>query len=325
MAKKDLFLGVDTGGTGVKYVVTDDAGAILERGEVATDPASVANTMQRLRAAVAAALGGEPDLPRLAAMGMACAGIVNPTTGMLGRSPNLPGWEDRNLATDIHTVFKEIPLALVNDVNGALYGEFRQGAGRGCRDLIMIALGTGVGGGVILQGELVLGRNFGAGEIGHMVLDPAGPPCTCGGRGCLEAWAGSMGLLRRAREIAAEGDPETALARLVASRGPALNTLNLSELAREGDGTAAGIFHEAGCRLGQAIGNLVNLLDPDRIIIGGGVAQAGDLILDPCREMVPGLILAREAKDISVVMAELGPLAAAVGSACLARELEQAG
>ncbi|MEN8005977.1 MAG: ROK family protein [Candidatus Krumholzibacteriota bacterium] len=325
MEKKDLFLGVDTGGTAVKFVVTDAAGCILEKGEVPTDTGSIISSMQSLRNAVAKALGGEPGLPRLAAVGMACAGIVNPATGMLGRSPNLPGWEDRNLAADIKTVFEDVPLALVNDVNGALYGEFRQGVGRGYKNLVMIALGTGVGGGVIIQGELVVGTNSGAGEIGHMVLDPAGPPCTCAGRGCLEAWAGSTGLLRRAREVAGERDPQSALANLVSSRGKALNTQDLAALARQGDADAAGIFDVAGRRLGQAIGNIVNLLDPDRIIIGGGVAQAGDLILDPCRATVPGLVLAREARNIPVVTAELGPLAAAVGAACLAREMEQAG
>jgi glucokinase len=325
MEKKDLYLGIDTGGTGVKYVITDAAVRILNSGEVPTDPGSIANSMQRLRAAVSAPLGGEPGLPRLAALGMACAGIINPVTGMLGRSPNLPGWEDRDLAADIATVFPGWPLALANDVNGALYGEFRQGAGRGCGNLVMIALGTGVGGGVIVGGELVIGSHCGAGEIGHMVLDPAGPPCACGGRGCLEAWAGSTGLLRRAREVAGRGRPQGALAQLVASRGRELNTQHLADLARSGDGAAVEIFTVAGQRLGQAIGNIVNLLDPDRIIIGGGVAQAGGLILDPCRATVPGLVLAREARDIPVVAAELGPLAAAVGSACLARETEQAG
>jgi glucokinase len=205
MEKKDLFLGVDTGGTGVKYVVTDHGAAVMTSGEVPTDPASITVTMQRLGTAVAGALGGELGFPRLAGLGMACAGIVNSATGRLGRSPNLPGWQGRDLVGDIGTVFRGIPVALTNDVNGALYGEFRQGAGRNCRNLVMIALGTGVGGGVIIDGELVVGAHFGAGEIGHMVLDPGGPPCTCGGRGCLEALAGSMGLLRRARELAGEG------------------------------------------------------------------------------------------------------------------------
>lgn len=325
MEKKDLFLGVDTGGTGVKYVVTDRGGAVMTSGEVLTDPTSITASMQRLAAVVAGDLGGKPGFPRLAALGMACAGIVNSGSGLLGRSPNLPGWQGRDLAGDIRTVFSEIPVTLVNDVNGALYGEFRQGAGLHCRNLVMIALGTGVGGGVIIDGKLVVGVHFGAGEIGHMVLDPDGPICSCGGRGCLEAWAGSLGLLRGAREATRDGKTDNALGKLVARRGKSLNTFDLAELADSGDAAAVDIFAVAGRRLGQAIGNIVNLLDPDRIIIGGGVAQIGDLILEPCRETVPGLVLATEAKDVPVVTAELGPLAAAVGAACLARETEQAG
>jgi glucokinase len=325
MEKKDLFLGVDTGGTGVKFVVTDRSGVRVSSGEVPTDPQSIRESMERLAGAVAATLGGAPGFPRLAGLGMACAGIVNSANGFLGRSPNLLGWQDSNLAAEIGQVFSGIPIALVNDVNGALYGEFQEGAGRGSRNLVMIALGTGVGGGVIVDGALVLGTHFGAGEIGHMVLDPDGPVCTCGGRGCLEAWAGSTGLVRRAREVAGAADPESPLARLVASHGASLNTFEMAGLAEQGDPATTEIFHTAGRRLGQAVGNIVNLLDPDCVIIGGGVAQAGDLILGPCRETVPGLVLAAEAKNVPVVPAELGPLAASVGAACLAREAEQAG
>ncbi len=322
MGKKDLYLGADTGGTGVKYVVTDRDGSVMTSGEVPTDPTSITASMQRLATAVGDALGGGPGFSDLAGVGMACAGIVNSATGHLGRSPNLPGWQDRDLAGDIGTVFRDIPVILANDVNGALYGEFRQGAGRGCRNLVMIALGTGVGGGVIIDGKLVIGSHFGAGEIGHMNLDLDGPPCTCGGRGCLEAWAGSMGLLRRAREVASQGTANDELTRLIVRRGESLNTLELAELAIGGNTAVTEIFAEAGRRLGQAIGNIVNLLDPDRVIVGGGVAQAGELILKPCRETVPGLVLAEEAKNIPVVAADLGPLAAAVGAACLAREME---
>ncbi len=321
MGKKDLYLGADTGGTGVKYVVTDRDGSVMTSGEVPTDPTSITASMQRLATAVGDALGGGPGFSDLAGVGMACAGIVNSATGHLGRSPNLPGWQDRDLAGDIGTVFRDIPVILANDVNGALYGEFRQGAGRGCRNLVMIALGTGVGGGVIIDGKLVVGSHFGAGEIGHMNLDLDGPPCTCGGRGCLEAWAGSMGLLRRAREVASQGTANDELTRLIVRRGESLNTLELAELAIGGNTAVTEIFAEAGRRLGQAIGNIVNLLDPDRVIVGGGVAQAGELILKPCRETVPGLVLAEEAKNVPVVAADLGPLAAAVGAACLAREM----
>jgi len=308
----DLLLGVDVGGTGAKYVVADLAGAVRAEGDVPTDPASPETTLGR----VARATGPVLDGGRLHGVGLACAGIVNPLTGWLGRSPNLPGWEDSNLFAAVDAVFGNVRRALANDVNGALYGEFRAGAGRGCADLVMIALGTGVGGGVLLGGELLVGTHFGAGEIGHMVMDPHGPVCTCGGRGCLEAYAGSVGLLRAAREAAA-GDAGPGLRDLVAARGVALTTRDLARLAVAGDEDAAGIFTLAGRRLGQAVGNLINVLDPDRILIGGGVAQAGDLIFEPCRRTARAIVLAAEAKDTPILPAELGPLAAAVGAALL--------
>jgi len=314
---RDLYLGIDTGGTAMKYALTDVRGALLFEGEVTTRPTDPIESLRGLAAEVAPLTGGQ-GLPRLAAVGLACAGIINPETGYLGRSPNLPGWQNSPLGEHLATIFGTLPLAVANDVNGALYGEFRQGAGQGCANLVMIALGTGVGGGVIVGGQLVLGAHSGAGEIGHMVLDPAGPRCACGGLGCLEAYAGSTGILRQARESAAGGP----LAELVRQRGAALSTADLADLAETGDPDATAVFAVAGRRLGQAVGNLVNILDPDKVIIGGGVARAGELILGPCREIVPGLVLAAEAKEVPVVPAQLGNLAAALGAASLARENE---
>jgi predicted NBD/HSP70 family sugar kinase len=152
------------------------------------------------------------------------------------------------------------------------------------------------------------------------MLDPAGPVCACGNRGCLEAYAGSVGLLRRAREVAADTEAGHVFRDLVHKRGPSLTTRDLAALAHKEDITAREVFAWAGRRLGQAVGNLINILDPDRIIIGGGVARAGDLILGPCRETFPGLVLSEEGARTPVVTAELGSLAAAVGAAQLARE-----
>ncbi|MFN2371341.1 MAG: ROK family protein [Candidatus Krumholzibacteriia bacterium] len=304
-------LGADTGGTAVKWVLLDDRGETVAGGEVATDPGDGPGTLARLAGAVQAS-GRRP-----AAVGLACAGIVDPARGRLGRSPNLPGWEDSDLGAALRAAFPGLPTALANDVNAALYGEHRAGAGRGCRDLVMLALGTGVGGGVLLDGRLLIGAHCGAAELGHMVLDPAGPVCACGNRGCLEAWAGSRALLARARELAAQGG---AFGELVTARGAALETRDLARTAQAGDPTARELLAEAGRRLGQAVANLINCLDPQRVIVGGGVAQAGDLILGPCRAVVPGLVLAEGARTTPIVPAALGPAAAAVGVAWLARE-----
>ncbi len=304
-------LGADTGGTAVKWVLLDGQGAAVGSGEVPTNPADSNDTLLRLAAAVAAT-GTAP-----AAVGMACAGIVDPLSGHLGRSPNLPGWQDSDLGAALRAAFPGLPLALANDVNAALYGEYRAGAGRGCSNLVMLALGTGVGGGILLDGRLLLGAHHGAAELGHMVLDTAGPVCACGNRGCLEAWAGSTALRARARELAAGGGR---LGDLVRARGAALTTRDLADLAQAGDAAAGELFAEAGRRLGQAVGNLINALDPERVIVGGGVAQAGELILAPCRAVVPGMVLAAGARSTPVVPAQLGPAAAAVGAAWLARE-----
>ena len=320
----ELYLGIDTGGTATKYVVTDAEGVAVAEGEVPTDPDSPPATLERLATTVAGELD-DRAASRLAGAGLACAGIIHPVTGRLGRSPNLPGWQQRELATEMHAAFGDLPTVVVNDVNAAVYGEYRAGAGRGCRDLVMLALGTGVGGGAVVDGRLLVGTRGGACEFGHTVLDPQGPVCSCGNRGCLESWAGSRALLRRARELGADKSGRPALAALVFDRGEELTTRDLADLAEGGDLATREVFAEAGRRLGQAVGNLINVFDPDRVIIGGGVARAGDLILAPMRETYPPLALAEESARTPVVVAELGPAAAAVGAAWLARERETAG
>jgi glucokinase len=227
------------------------------------------------------------------------------------------------LGQAVSEAFSGVPSVLANDVNAALYGEYYYGAGQGCRNLIMIALGTGVGGGVLIDGRLVTGAADGAGEIGHMVLDPQGPRCTCGNRGCLEAYAGSVALLQRARQLAADSGAATPeFERLIQDRDEKLTTVDLSDLALQGDATSSELFASAGRRLGQAVANCVNLLDPDRVIIGGGVAAAGDLILEPCRRYVPTAVLSEGSRNVPVVLAAKGSFAAALGAAALARQGE---
>jgi glucokinase len=313
--KKTLLVGADVGGTNVKFVVITTDGIMVLQGDIRTDPDDAAGTLARLAAAIRGGL--DPSQPPLGTVGLACAGIVDPQTGWLGRSPNLPGWEDRSLRDLLQRSFGPLPVVAANDVNAALYGEFRFGAGRGCRHLVMIALGTGVGGGVIVDGTLLTGHGHGAGEIGHMPLDLAGPLCACGNTGCLEAYCGSYGLVRRARELAAaapaarRGHPTTTL-------GDDLTTRQLHDRALGGDEAARQLFTEAGRRLGQAVSSLINVLAPERVIIGGGVGQAGDLFLDPCREMIAQHVMSPQGRATPLVMAELGPHAAAMGAAALA-------
>lgn len=309
----ELVVGADSGGTQVKYVIRTVAGQTVCEGQVDTNPHDPQETLTRLAAAVGEGL---PAGGRLRGVGLACAGIVSPD-GHLGRSPNLPGWEGAALAISLRAAFGEVAAAFANDVNAALYGEWRLGAGRGCSDLIMIALGTGVGGGVVVADNLVTGSHHGAGEIGHMMLAEDGPDCTCGNRGCLEAYAGGWALLARARELGVAETVSGEFRRLVQTEPGRLSTEALYQLACREDRTAVSLFAAAGKRLGQAVANLINVLDPDRVIIGGGVAQAGDLILAPCREVVAGSVLATASRETPVVPAALGPFAAALGAAAM--------
>jgi len=327
---RSLILGADVGGTYVKYALGDGDEPGRWTGEVPSDPASPAITFGRLAARVAELL---PPDAGIGAAGLACAGIVDVRTGRLGRTPNLPGWEGADLAGLMGIAFPGAAIALANDVNAALAGEARFGAGkdggaknggernsgeRGGGDLVMLALGTGVGGAVMIEGRLLVGHRFGAGEIGHVILDPVGPLCNCGNRGCLEAYAGSRGLLAAARRRAAAPDCSPGLRALVAERGEMLTTRDLADLAAAADVAAAALFREAGERLGQAVGNLLNVLDPDLVIIGGGVAAAGELLLGPCRETAARIVLCEAARSTPIVPARLGPSAAAFGAAHLA-------
>ncbi len=317
---EQLVLGADIGGTAVKYVLGGVETPDRYAGEIPTDTGNVLDTFVRLAAAVTGLL---PPGAALAAAGVACAGIVDPVRGLLGRAPNLPGWENSDLSAAFGEAFGGIHGVFANDVNAALAGEARFGAGRGCRDLVMLALGTGVGGAVMIDGRLVTGARHGAGEIGHMVLDPDGPVCGCGNRGCVEAYAGSRGLLTEARRRAnAPGAPDNgaALRELITARDVELTTRDLAALAVSGDEATAALFRDTGRMLGIAVGNLVNLLDPDKIIIGGGVAQAGDLIFVPCRDAAAPLILCAASRHTPIEPAELGPHAAALGASRLARD-----
>ncbi|HPF35804.1 MAG TPA: ROK family protein [Candidatus Krumholzibacteria bacterium] len=314
MSGRGLLLGADVGGTSVKFVVTDAHGARVAAGRVPTDDDDAGATLAALAEAVAGAAGDG-----IAAMGLACAGVVDPVAGSLGRAPNLPGWQGENLRALARAAFGAVPCALANDVNAALMGEQRFGAARGKRDVVMYALGTGVGGGVMVDGRLIVGRHCGAGELGHVVIDPGGPMCGCGNRGCVEAFVGAVALAAEVRRhgAATRHDPE-----MQALLGESDDHLPraLAELAGRGHADAVAIYRDAGRRLGRAVGGVVNTLDPELVVIGGGVAQAGDLILEPCREEAARVILGEASKAVPIVPAELGPEAAALGAAALARE-----
>jgi len=289
-----LHLGLDLGGTNIKCAVVDDSLRVLATASCPTDAADgEAAVLARV-----AALGRETvsQLGEPSTAGLALPGHFDAGAGVL--LPNLLGeWVGRPIAGPVGEALG-VPVSLVNDVRALTLAELRLGAGRGASDLVCIALGTGVGGGVVIGGRLHLGLGH-AGEIGHTTVEPDGPLCGCGNRGCLDRVAGADAI------AALAGQPTVAAA---------------ADAARGGDETALSAFAQAGTYVGRALAGAVVLLWPERVVVGGGVAEAGELLLGPVRDELRRRACVAPVADIAVVAAELGPVAGAVGAALWAAE-----
>ncbi len=309
-----LACGVDIGGTKIAGGLVDADGTVLARDRVDSPrdadaiSAAVAALVQRL-------VGDQP----IAAVGVGAAGFVDRTRSRVLMAPNLP-WRDADLRHDLEQRLG-LPVAIENDGNAAAWGEFRYGAGRDIDDLLLLTVGTGVGGGVVLDGRLYRGAYGVAGEVGHLRVVPNGVRCGCGNRGCLESYASGTALERRARERAGAGEPgsEAILAR-VAGDPAAIGGRLVTELAREGDPFATSLLAEVGHWLGEGIASLAAVLDPAVVVVGGGVSAAGDLLLGPVREAFADHLTGRAHRPLAEIRpAELGNLAGLIGAADLAR------
>jgi glucokinase len=218
-----------------------------------------------------------------------------------------------------------LPVFVDNDANVAALAEQLYGAGRGADDIVLLTIGTGIGGGLILNGEVYRGATGAGAELGHVVIDINGPPCqgNCPGRGCLEALASGTALGREGL-AAAESDPDSVLAAMLAE-GQRIDGRAVTEAALGGDPTAIAVFDLIGTRLGSGLVTFANIFEPRMIVVGGGVMAAGDLLLDPARRVLRSRAL-RPMNEIPVVAAELGPDAGMIGAAAMARiELERSG
>jgi glucokinase len=258
------------------------------------------------------ALAGSAGTPvrRLRGVGIGAPGLVQ--QGIVRRMVNVPGWRNVRLQ---HALEQRLgcPCRVDNDANCAALGEASFGAGRGAKQVVAVTLGTGVGGGLVLDGRLYRGANGAAGEIGHMVVDPGGPRCGCGRRGCLEAHVGTAAILRRAR--AAMRRQPGPLRRLAA--GSRLTPRLVSDAAAAGDASARRVWEETGTWLGIGLANVVNLLNPDRIVIGGGVSGAWRYFAPSMRRAMTSHAVFSEAVTGRAVRARLGAHAGVVGAAVL--------
>lgn len=304
-----LVLGVDIGGTDIKLGLVEGGGEIRESGKIPTRPAEGPEAAaSRVRLWLEErARGAGP----IAAAGIDCAGLVDGERGFLHVSPNLGGWENVPLR-DIFERALGVSAIVENDANAAAYGEWAAGAGRGLRNFVCLTLGTGVGGGVIVNGGLYRGSSGFAGEIGHAVINAGGPLCACGNRGCLEALVGAKAIVERAIEmLRATGESRSAW-------GGSPTVEAISRAAASGDAVAAAALEETGRWLGIALANVIHILAPEAIAIGGGVAGAGDFILEPARATVRRCVMNEAMASARIVPAELGNRASFIGISLLA-------
>jgi glucokinase len=305
------YLGIDIGGTNIKAALVSEDGTLLAflseswSGGPAGDAVSAAAA---LRASLCEA---HPDV-EVVACGVGSAGLVDSELGVVRASPNLPEWRD----VDLRRMFEEatgLRTRVENDANAAAYGEFTEGAARGARNAVVMTLGTGIGGGIIIGGRLYRGRSY-AGEVGHMTVDMDGAACPCGNSGCLERLASAGAIVRTATEILETGR-DSAL-----RVGPGLTAEAVAEAASGGDPVAIEALASAGRALGAGLATLALVLDPDIIVLGGGVAAAGEPLLVPAREEFARRSYIGGAELTPVVPAALGNTAGVVGAALLARD-----
>jgi glucokinase len=253
----------------------------------------------------------------LAAVGICSPGPCDINAGVIGWGPNLPGWRDVPICRYLEERLG-VPASLENDASAAALGEHVYGAGRECRHLIYITVSTGIGGGLIIDGRLYRGATGVAGEIGHMTIDPEGPLCGCGKRGCLEAFASGTAIAARGEELVAQGG-SALLARLAQEQG-GITAETVCRAAEEGDSASQSIIRRAGYYLGIGLANYVNIFNPEIIIIGGGLAKVGDLLLGPARAEMEARAIQEALKAVQLKPAELGDYVGVMGMVALLRE-----
>ncbi|HET6656633.1 MAG TPA: ROK family protein [Gaiellaceae bacterium] len=300
-------IALDLGGTKLLSGVVDDEGVVRKRVVSPTDTASEGAVLTQVEQAVQSLLDDE-----IGAIGLGIPSTIDQRRGQAVDSVNIPV-TDVSFRGRLRDRFG-LPAAIENDANAAALAEHRYGAGRGSRHMIMLTLGTGVGGGLILDGELYRGAIGAAGELGHITIDLNGPPCQgrCPGRGHLEAMASGTAADGFAR-AAAEQNPEGDLGR-AARDGKTVDARLAVELAAKAPGDARDVLDHVGYHLGVGIASFVNVFNPELVVIGGGFARAGDLLLEPARKVVAERALSPARNDVKIVPALLGVEAGLIGA-----------
>jgi len=311
---KQLAIALDIGGTKIAAALVDTEGRILSSFKVDTPKGTSSDVVDSIAGLVGKLTAPTPETGEVVGIGLGVAGTIDWNQGIIVQSPNLP-FSNFGLRNTIESRFG-LSTFMDNDANLATLGEKYFGAARGVQHVIGLTLGTGIGAGIIFNGCLYRGATGSAAEIGHMVIQATGPQCTCGSYGCFEEMAAGRTLVRLAKEKA-EQNRESLILKLAGGEVKNITGPMVTEAARQDDKTAIDVFSEIGFWLGIGINNVINIFNPELIVLGGGMADAGELILSPIREVVVERTL-HPNKDIAgIVLAQLGNQAGVLGAAAL--------
>lgn len=303
---KKHVVGIDIGGTKLATVVADGEGNILSKIRRPTradkGPEHAIKLLFEMVNETIAQAGVEQEA--ISAIGVSCGGPLDTKTGVVYSPPNLPGWDAFPLKSRLESEFK-IPAIIENDANACALAEYRFGGAKGYDSVLYMTMSTGIGGGIVINGQIYHGANDSAGEVGHQILLPDGPLCGCGKRGCLEALCSGPAIARRAKE-AIQKESDTAILTLANRCIDAVKSEHVLAAAQQGDTLALQLIDETAYYMGWGIANLVNILNPDIVLLGTIAIAAGDLLLEPIRKTVSSHAMARPAEAVKIMPAQLG-------------------
>jgi len=299
---KRVKVGIDFGATRIKMAFVGEKGGLSYRREISTPIDAKRSVLIDTIASSVREIIEESGFNKrdIIGIGIGVPGPVDSKRGVIRYLPNIKGWKGVALRSILQTKLG-IKVALDNDVNAMTLGEYRFGSGKGARNLVCLTLGTGVGGGIIINGEIYRGSTMCAGEVGHIPINEKGPKCNCRGIACIERYIGNRYIIEQARMVFRKG----------------ITLEDLTGLARSGNKDAKRIWEDVGEKLGVALTGVVNLLNPDRIVIGGGVSNAGELILRPLRRGIKIRAMKDQALHVKIVRGKLGDNAGIVGASLL--------
>ena len=317
-ASQPVFIGIDLGGTTLKSSLVSPAGEIIHETRIDTEQQDPIALIGQVVDAALALRQDKRAGGRVGGIGIGIPGLVNRKTNRVEVMPNLPALSEIDITTELSRQ-TGLPVILDNDANAAAYGELQVGAARGRKEVFFVTLGTGIGAGLIINGQIYRGAAGFAGEFGHVTIDPEGIECACGNIGCLETIASGPNIVRRTRERLYR-DRTSSLSRLAIPRDREFTAEDIAHAASEGDEMAQVMMERTGMFLGIALAAVINLLNVEMVVMGGGVMEAGDLILKPTIKETRRRAFPPSFGSCEIVIAKMGATAGMIGAALLARD-----